>query len=169
MRLEPTACLIESDWWWTTVVKGHIAPWLPEAHSQNRTVVRSFAAAACAMAGGGFPTVLDGIVGPWMLDIVLAEADAAKLPLHYVVIRPTLDVCLQRARAREGEERVPGHPALTDPEPIRKMWHEFSELGPFEKHVLDNSALDAVQTADRISALIESGAAVVASPTSRLP
>src|SRR3954454_4284157 len=164
MRLEPAACVIESDWWWTTIVKAHIPPWLPEADWQNRTVVRSYAAAASAMASGGFSTVLDGIVGPWILDVVQASVNAQGLQMHYVVLRPTLDVCLERALSREGEERVPGHPALTDPEPIRQLWHQFSELGEFERHVLDNSSWDAAQTAERVCSLIDSGAALVADP-----
>lgn len=125
MRLTPAACLIDSDWWWTTIVKGHVPPWQPEAHDQNRTVVRSFAAAASTMAEGGYPTVLEGIVAPWMLELVEAEASARDLAVHYVVLRPSLDTALQRAMARLGDERVPGHPALTDEAPIRQLWHEF--------------------------------------------
>lgn len=162
-RFEPAACLIESDWWWTTIVKGYVRPWLSEAHAQNRAVVRSFAAAAAVMASSGFSTVVEGIVGPWMLDIVLAEAGAAGVDVHYVVLRPSLDVALDRALSREGEERVPGHPALTDPEPVRKMWHEFSDLGSFEAHVVDNSSLSADETAQRVYSLVSDGAAVVSS------
>ena len=155
MRLTPTACLIESDWWWTTIVKGHVPPWQPEAHDQNRTVVRSFAAAASVMAEGGYPTVLEGIVGPWMLELVKAEAAARDLAVHYVVLRPSLDTALQRAMARLGEELVPGHPALTDEEPIRQLWHEFSQLHEHEQHVLDNTTLDAEQTAELLWLLVQ--------------
>ena len=28
---------LECDWFWTTIVRGHIAPWLPEADAQNRS------------------------------------------------------------------------------------------------------------------------------------
>ena len=128
-RLDAPACLMESDWWWTTIVSGRIPPWLPDAHAQNRAVIESFAAAASVMAKRGFATVLEGIVGPWMLDLVLAEAEVASVQLHYVVLRPTLEVSLERALSRAGEERVPGHPALTDPAPIRQLWRQFSELG----------------------------------------
>jgi len=110
------------------------------------------------MAEGGYPTVVDGIVGPWMLDLLFLEAEARSLALHYVVLRPTLEVALQRATARAGEERVPGHPALTDSGPIRKMWQEFSQLGTFERHVLDTTALDAKQSADQVWSLLHDGA-----------
>ncbi len=162
-RLQAPACVIESDWWWTTIVSGRIPPWLAEAHAQNRAVVQSFAAAASVMASRGFATVLDGIIGPWMLDLVLAEADAASLEVHYVVLRPTLEVALNRALERAGEERVAGHPALSDPEPIRQLWHQFSELGALEKHVLDNTALDPEKTAAQVVSLVGERITIVAS------
>lgn len=154
MRLAPPACVIESDWWWTTIVQGAVAPWLPEAHDQNRTVVRSFAAAAAAMVAGGYSTVLEGIVGPWMLDLVLAEAGS--LPVDYVVLRPSLETALRRATSRV-EERVPGHPALADEGPIRQLWQEFSLLGEHEAHVLDSSALDAEETVEVVWSALQQG------------
>lgn len=87
-RFEPRVCVLESDWWWTTIVAGRVSPWLPEAHEQNRAVVRSFSAAAAVMAAGSYPTVLEGIIGPWMLDLVQEEAAARDVPVHYVVLRP---------------------------------------------------------------------------------
>ena len=74
-RFDKAVCL-ESDWFWTTIVKGFVAPWKPEADSQNRVVVRSFAATAAAMAEGGYAVVLDGIIGPWNLEIATAEFDS---------------------------------------------------------------------------------------------
>ena len=51
---------LESDWFWTTIVSGYIAPWLPEADAQNRSVLRAAAAAAGVLAAGGYTVVLDG-------------------------------------------------------------------------------------------------------------
>lgn len=161
LHFKPRACVIESDWWWTTIVNGHVPPWLPEAHDQNRAVIRSVASAASVMAGAGFGTIVDGIVGPWMLDLVLAAAGTENVEIHYVVLRPTLEVGLARALSRVGEERVPGHPALTDPEPVRQMWHEFANLGPLERHVLDNTALTTEQTVERVLASVWDGSARV--------
>jgi cytidylate kinase len=158
-RFEPLACVLESDWWWTTIVKGHIRPWEPAAHAQNRTVVESFAAAAAVMASGGYPTVLEGIVGPWMLDVIGREVHARQLSGHYVVLRPSLDVALRRAAGRAGEERVRGHPALTDEGPIRKMWAAFSHLGTYEDHAIDTTNLDVAETVDRAWSMVASESA----------
>jgi hypothetical protein len=100
-RFEKAVCL-ETDWFWTTFVKGFIPPWLPEADSQNRVVVRAFAAAASALAMGGYAVVLEGIVGPWNLDILRDVCEVPRTDLHYFILRPALDVSLRRATAREG-------------------------------------------------------------------
>lgn len=157
-RLGPVACVIESDWWWTTLVKGRIDPWLPEAHEQNRVVLRSFVAAAAVMVDGGYPTVLEGVIGPWMLELLAEGIMSMGVAAHYVVLRPSLDETLRRAAGRAGEERVPGHPALTDEEPIRHMWNEFAALGPYEDHVLDTTALDPGQTAEVVWERLRAGA-----------
>jgi predicted kinase len=157
-RLAPKAVVIESDWWWTTIVKGHVPAWRSESHDQNRTVVRSFAAAASVMAQGGYPTVLDGVIGPWMLDLVTAEAAARGLAVHFVVLRPSLQTVLDRAASRQDEDRVSGRPALADEAAIRQMWESFSALGALERHAIDNTALDADQTTDDVWSLFTQGA-----------
>ena len=156
-RLQPKTCLLESDYWWTTVVNGFVPPWTAAAHDQNRTVVRSFSAAAAHLADGGYAVVLEGIVGPWNLDLVVDEAGRFDLEVHYVALRPSLEVALARAAERDGEERVPGHPALSDPDVVRKMWQEFSALGRYESHVIDSTGLGAAETADRVSAMLAEG------------
>lgn len=148
-RFDRAVC-IESDWFWTTVVRGFVPPWEPEADAQNRVIVRAVASAAAVMAAGGYPVVLDGIVGPWNLDIVTEQFEPAGIVTHYVVLRPARPVALARATARGGEERVQGHPALIDEGPILHMWDQFSDLGPYESNVIDNSGLSAEATADLI-------------------
>jgi adenylate kinase family enzyme len=145
-RFDRAVCL-EADWFWTTVVRGFVPPWEPEADLQNRVMVRSVAAAAAAMAEGGYAVVLDGIVGPWNIEIVTGQLDLSITKLHYVVLRPARQIALERATSRIGEERVEGHPALTDEEPIVHMWEQFSDLGEYEDRVIDNSELDPRQTA----------------------
>jgi predicted kinase len=156
-RLAARACVLESDWWWTTIVSGHIPPWEPSTHDQNRTIVASFSAAAAAMASGGYTTVLEGIIGPWMLDLLTAQARPTKLAVHYVVLRPALDVTLVRATGRAGEERVPGHPALTDEAPIRQLWDQFADLGRYECNVLDTTTLSVAETVSRVCSLVAEG------------
>jgi predicted kinase len=145
-RFERAACF-ESDWFWTTIVRGHILPWLADADGQNRAVLAACAAAAAELAGGGYTVVVDGIIGPWYLELVTGEFRRRGVGVHYVILRPGLDVVLSRAASRGGQERVPGHPALVDEGPVRLLWEQFQNLGPLERHVVDNGPLDADQTA----------------------
>ncbi|UDY35843.1 AAA family ATPase [Dermatobacter hominis] len=148
-RREPGASVcVESDWFWTTIVRGPIEPWLPEADTQNRAVLAAAASAAAALRAGGYATALEGIIGPWMLDTL--SAVIGPNPIDYVVLRPDLSTCLHRARTRSTEPRVSGHPPLSNPEPIRQMWEQFQLLGQLEHHVVDTTGLDADQTTDAI-------------------
>ncbi len=130
---------LESDWFWTTIVAGHIPPWESSADGQNRTIIGAAMAAAARMVDGGYLTVVDGIIAPWHLDLVQRELAESRAEATYVVLRPTVESCLSRAAGRAGDERVVGHPALTDERAIRHMWEEFQDLGPYESHVLDNT------------------------------
>ena len=148
-EFDRSAC-IESDWYWTTIQNGFVAQWKAEADAQNQAVIRSVIASACHMVRGGYTTVVEGIVGPWYLDLVREELLRLESPAYYLVLRPELATCLARAHGRAGDERVPGHPPLTDEEPIHLLWNLFADLGEFENHVVDNTGLSALQTADCI-------------------
>jgi hypothetical protein len=110
-------------------------------------IVQSFVAAANALAAGGYAVVLEGIIGPWNFDIVTTQFASSAIEAHYVVLRPDRHVALGRATSRVGEERVRGHPALTEEGPILHMWDQFADLGEFEDKVIDNTDLDPDQTA----------------------
>src|SRR5580658_10459595 len=138
-RFDP-AVSIESDWFWTTIVRGLVAPWLPDADAQNRTVLRTCAAAAARLAAGGYTVVMNGILGPWYLDLVMDELRSPAGDVHYTVLRPGIDVALERATTRA--PLVPGSAPLTEEGPIRQLWASFQDIGPYEGHVIDNGALD---------------------------
>jgi len=154
---------MESDWFWTTIVKGYIAPWKSGSDDQNRTVLRAYASSAAVLASGGYGLVLEGIIGPWFLPDVLGEIRARGVDAHYAVLRPSLEVALDRASARANDDRVFGnrHLAdrhLTDPEPVRFMWERFSDLGEYERFVIDNTHLTVEETVQIVLERLHSGA-----------
>jgi hypothetical protein len=132
-RFAPRAVVIEAGWWWTTIIEGYVPAWLPEADDQNRTVVRSFAAAASIMVEGEYPNVLDGVIGPWFLDLVTAETTARRLALHYVALRPSLQTVLNRAASQDrGIGRHDRHG-----EGDAKRWHpEQRKIPPLARRQL---------------------------------
>jgi len=152
----PTSACIHSDWFWTTIVNGRIPPWERAANAQNGAMIRSATAAAVRIANAGFTTVLDGIIGPWFFDAVSEELEYCRVPVDYAVLRPDVETSIARAQRRvlESEEH---RDALADEGPIRHMWNQFSDLGPFEPHVIDTSDVGPEETALLIHRRIADG------------
>src|SRR5215469_15094459 len=63
-----SACF-DLDWFFAKLRRGAIEPWKTEAHAQNRVVLRAAAEAVSAYAAGGYYTVAEGILYPFMLDL----------------------------------------------------------------------------------------------------
>ncbi len=125
---------LHTDDFWHFIVSGAIPPYEPASDAQNQTVMDVIAGAAYTYALGGFTTVIDGIVGPWMLDHFRTRAaQHPELAVHYIVLRPQRDITLQRAQARTAPN------ALIDEGPILSMWDQFSDLAELESHALDTS------------------------------
>lgn len=110
------------------------------------------AGAAYTYALGDFTTVIDGIIGPWMLDHFRTRAaQHPNLAVHYVVLRPQRDVTLNRAQARTAPS------ALIDEGPILRMWDQFSDLGELDGHVLDTSGEAEERSVLRVAEAISDG------------
>lgn len=125
---------LHTDDFWRSIVSGGIAPFEPQAHSQNHVVLEVIAGAAYAYAAGGFVTIVDGVVGPWMLHHFLDRSGRhPRVLLHYVVLRPRREVTLARAQQRSAAT------ALTDTIPVLSMWDQFADLDELERHAVDTS------------------------------
>jgi hypothetical protein len=113
-------------------------------------VIDALAVAAVAYASGGYFVVLDAIVGPWLLHRLMARADADRIEVDYVVLRPALSVAMQRACSRSGQ-------ALTDPGPVARMHSDFSALGPYERHVIDSASMSPQDMAEAVRSSVATG------------
>ncbi|MDT0267258.1 AAA family ATPase [Streptomyces sp. DSM 44915] len=141
-RLSPSAHLHTDDFY-ATIRQGALAPYLPEAHAQNQVVTGVIAQAAAGYAAGGYHTVVDGVIGPWFLEVYEKAARAAGVGLVYVVLRPDRETALDR-----GASRSP-HP-LTDRQILSQIYDGFADLGPYEKNVLDSTGLTPEKTAEAV-------------------
>lgn len=123
---------IETDWFYRSIRKGFVPTWLADAQTQNITVLDALVAAAKEYARGGYAVYVDGIIGPWYLtpwiDVVKAGCD-----IRLIVLKPSLDVTLARAKLRQGAQM------LKQPELIGQMWTYFSDLGSYQSHEMDTS------------------------------
>ena len=117
----PSAC-IHSDWAYTTIVNGFIRQWEPESDPQNQAVIRSSIAMAARLVEGGYFTVIEGIFGPWYLHLVQDELDGHQIRPHYVVLRPDIEKCLERAQNRPQVAKVPRHLDRTTPAGGIRWW-----------------------------------------------
>jgi len=142
----PRSVHLHTDDFWKCIVAGAIPPHLPESHQQNVTVMQVIRRAAITYAAGGFVTVVDGIVGPWMLPHF---HDTPRL--HYVVLRPSRPEALRRAQARTAPD------ALVDAGPVLTLWDQFADLGDLEHHAVDTTAHTAPETLAAVCEAVAGG------------
>jgi hypothetical protein len=149
VAVEPTSPKVHlhADDFWYFVKYGAIPPYLSEAHEQNRVVVNVVAKAAEGYASGGYFVVLDGIIGPWFLQPFRALAVA----LHYIVMRPPLDIAIQRCRERGGDRPI-------DPQEITSLHRQFSSLGELEQHALPTAQHSREEMQRMVIEAVNSGA-----------
>ena len=136
---------LHTDSFYAWIRAGFVLPYLPEAEAQNAVVSAVMVGAARAYANGGYDVIADGILGPWMLAPFQAACRDDGIALSYVVLRPSLDVTVARATAREGRQ-------LTQVEPIVGLHGAFSDLGPLEAHAVDSGALSVEETVAGVAA-----------------
>lgn len=136
---------LHSDDFWHFIKHGAIQPYLPEAHRQNEVVLNILANVAEGYARGGYFVIVDGIVGPWFLQAFRA----INLPIHYIVLRPSLESAIERCRARGGD-------SLSDPEPITALHEQFAALGALERHGLPTENDDRKTLLVRVTAALDS-------------
>ena len=137
------AVLVRGDDVLACVVSGFVPPWEPASEPQNRAALAATAASAREFAIGGFPVVVDAVLGPWHLD---AFAATLGLGFDYVVLRPSKTVTVDRATRRDPS-------SLTDEDPVVFMWDQFADLGSYESHALDTGSLDAAATVEAVLAV----------------
>lgn len=134
------AALVAGDVVFGFLRRGYIDPWLPEADQQNGAVIAAAASAAGQLCASN-TVVYDGVVGPWFLPEFLRFA---RVPgLHYVLLLPSMQTCLDRIAARS--ER-----GFTDQAATRQMHEQFTGTCIDPRHVI--TVVD--EEADEVTALV---------------
>ena len=139
--LSDRAVHLESDRFFQFIASGYVEPWKPASHDQNTAVMRIVADAAIGYASAGYRTIVDGIIIPgWFWEPVRDAITAADFDVVLVVLRPPLELALERASGRDAGR-------LSDPAVVEQLWSAFSNLGELERHALDNGGQTAEETA----------------------
>jgi predicted house-cleaning noncanonical NTP pyrophosphatase (MazG superfamily)/predicted kinase len=135
---------LESDLFFHWIVGGYVEPWLPESHDQNTFVMRLVGDVAAAYAEAGYFTIVDGMLLPdWFYVPVTNALTSAGLNVATVILRPSLEVCLERASSR------PERP-LVDRAVIEKLWNEFDDLSDLDAVAIDNAKQTPDETAEQL-------------------
>jgi cytidylate kinase len=138
-RWKPSA-LVPGDAFFGMIKQGYILPWLPQARGQNTVIIEAAAAAAgrfCDLC----LVVFEGVVGPWFLPAFLRATGLADL--HYVVLLPPLDVCIERVRGRVGH-------GFTDLSVTRDMYQQFAAAAVDSRHVITEPDSEPAKLAELI-------------------
>jgi predicted kinase/predicted N-acetyltransferase YhbS len=151
---EEHAVNITGDRFWQAIERGRVAAFLPEAHRQNVVVTRALGAAAGTYAAGGYVTIVETIVGPWLLAELVEAARFPGVEVHYVVLRPDAATTLRRARSRD-------HAALQDTDVLARMYDAFRDLQHFERYVIDSTELSVPATVQSIRRRLQSGESIL--------
>jgi len=153
-RHERSVCL-DLDWFFAKLRSGAISPWRDEAQAQNRVVLHAAAQAVAAFAAGGYVTVAEGILYPFMLDLFAAACARDAVTLHYAVLRAPIAVVQQRVQDRRIEPEHAG--ALADAAVVEDLWTQFERLGVEERHLVDAGRRGPAAVAEEIDRRLRAG------------
>jgi predicted kinase len=149
-RFERTVHL-ESDRFFEFIASGYIEPWKTESHEQNQLVMRIIGDTAASYAAAGYFTIVDGILIPgWFFEVLRDVLHARDTAVSYAVLRPSLSICMERSSRRAPDR-------LSDPVVVKQLWSGFANLGPLEKHVIDNGEKDPDSTAQVLAERLRLG------------
>ena len=137
----PPLCYLEGDTFWSLFAKPDEKP----QRERFRLLMRSVTAAAIPLARGGYEVLLDFSFPLNFLDT--ARKILKEIPLDFVVLRPSIATCEQRAAARpEGK--------IADYSVYRDFYAMFEGL---PKHEISDDEADAASIARRIRAGLDQG------------
>ncbi len=153
-RHDPSACL-DLDWFFAKLRRGVIEPWRQEAHTQNRVVLRAAAEAVATFAEGGYFTVAEGILYPFMLDLFVQACAPHGVTLNYAVLRAPIGVVQQRVQDRKVEPPHVGR--WRTPQWSTTSGTEFESHGVEERHRVDSGAHAPAEVAEEIDRRLAAG------------
>jgi len=112
--LPPPLSCIEGDTFWSFVRKGGERG----IHDNFPVLMRSMTAAAIPFARSGFRVLIDFSIPPAYVDT--ARKILKEVPFDFVLLRPSLQVCVERAASRK-------QGAITDYEGLKNFYAMFAD------------------------------------------
>ena len=135
---------IEGDKFWSFLAKD----WETIGRRKNFAILMSSAtAASIPYIRAGYHVILDFSVPPWFLPTVHKIISAKGFEVDYVVIRPPISVCRERAASRE-------EGTIADYSAFEEFYNRFKEA---EKNTIIDDSCGAEVMAERVLEAIASG------------
>ena len=139
--------LVPGDDFFGFLRRGSIDPWRTAAHWQNTAVIEAAAAAAGRLARY-CDVVYDGVLGPWLRDAFLEPSGLDRL--HYAVLLPPREVCLDRVRTRTGH-------GFTDQLAAERMWQEFRRATVENRHLFAGPVAGPAELSRQVAERLTTG------------
>jgi hypothetical protein len=92
--------------------------------------------------------VYDGVLGPWLLPTFVRGTGLSDI--HYVILLPPLEVCLERVQARVGH-------GFSDPLVTRDLYEQFANAAVERKHLITEPSDHPAELAELISRQLDDG------------
>lgn len=142
---------LQHDEFFRVIRSGYVEPWKTGSHKQNEVVIRAVGDAAKPYAKAGYFTIIDGVIVPWYYERFRRRLRQTGLDVATAILRPSLAACTSRAGHRISRPLTEaGFRPLAEAAVIEQVWLEFADLGPLERHLIDNDAVDPKATADEV-------------------
>ena len=113
------------------------------------------AEAVATFAEGGYFTVAEGILYPFMLDLFAEACAPHDISLNYAVLRAPIGVVQQRVQDRRSEPEHFG--ALADADVVDDLWAQFEGHGVEERHRVESGERTPVLIAEEIDSRLAAG------------
>lgn len=139
--------LVPGDSFFAMIKQGYIMPWLPESRRQNAVIIEA-AAAAAGRLSEICTVIYDGVLGPWFLPVFVRATGLAYL--HYVILLPPLEVCLERVQTRVGH-------SFSDVSVTRDLYAQFAHAALDRRHLITTPDDHPAQLAELISRTLGDG------------
>jgi adenylate kinase family enzyme len=139
-----SSVLVPGDWFFGLWRRGAIDPWLPEARVQASVAGNAAATTAGTFARSDCWVVYDGVVRPYEVAAFVTAAGIATA--HYVVILPSVTMCVERVASRGGH-------GFTSADATRAMHKDFSDAELPARHLI----ADPGAKPDNLAEIILSG------------
>ena len=154
-RHKLSVCL-DLDWFFAKLRRGRIDPVAGRgAHPRTASCSHAAAKAVAAFADGGYFTVAEGILYPFMLDLFADACAPYGITPQYAVLRAPISLVQQRVQDRRVEPQHAG--ALADAAVVGDLWTLFEDQGVEERHRVDVGARSPVAVAEEIDRRLGAG------------